>query len=287
MHENTIRICTIFFLFCFSVCFVIDYFFCILIGYAYQPCLIETQYEWQDGLVLGVDNVGSRDDDDGTFYFGGFTYDLGRTATHEVGHYLNLDHIWGDSATDSCSETDHVSDTPPSLEANYGCPDNSTNTCTATDPEKDKDLRDMYENYMDYTDDECMFIFTEEQVWRMRSVLSGDGCRREMYYSGAILETNQTLQPSSQRVTAGSIECNDGCVITEDFLDDGYCDCSECEDESDWTCDTCSSDGCPTTCGTWTECDGTGTSASDDAVMKTVSFSALTCFVVFWYALKN
>ena len=68
-----------------------------LLGYAYQPCLLGSVYEFIDGVVLSTENVGSTEyDTNNDFYFGypGF-YDLGRTGTHEVGHYLNLDHIWG------------------------------------------------------------------------------------------------------------------------------------------------------------------------------------------------
>ena len=178
----------------------------------------------------------------------------GRTGTHEVGHYFNLDHTWGDNLNNySCNATDYVSDTPSSYGPNYGCPLNTTNSCYQIDPEKGKDLRDMYENFMDYTDDKCMFIFTEEQVLRMRAVLSGSGCRRELYYQGVQLESNWTLQPSSQRTTGGTFSCNDGCPISEDFIDDYYCDCSECEDEANWTCDTCLG-GCPTDCYDYTYC---------------------------------
>ena len=181
-----------------------------------------------DGLVLGINNIGSyKDDINNDFYLPSSEYNEGRTASHEIGHYFNLDHIWGDDE-ESCTATDHVSDTPYSLKANYGCP-NYTNSCNSTgnytDPETGKDLPDMTENIMDYTNDKCLFIFTEEQVWRMRSVVSGDGCRREMYYAGAQLSNNMTFQPSSQRATQATLSCYDGCPITEDFLDDGYCDC--------------------------------------------------------------
>ena len=70
-------------------------------------------------------------------------FDLGRTATHEVGHYLNLRHIWGDGG---CSVDDFVSDTPASDAANYGCASNHSSCGTA----------DMVQNYMDYSDDSCM-----------------------------------------------------------------------------------------------------------------------------------
>ena len=88
-------------------------------------------------------------------------------------------------------------------------------------------------------------MFTEEQVWRMRAVLSGTGCRKELYYAGAILDANETFMPSSQRTTEAQYACNDGiCSIDASYVNDGSCDCSECDDEDDWTCDTCG--GCPT-----------------------------------------
>jgi hypothetical protein len=91
-------------------------------------------------------------------------YNLGRTATHEVGHYLNLRHIWGDATCGS----DLVDDTPTHNTANYGCPAaGHKSTCTGTPVE-------MTMNYMDYTDDACMFMFSKKQVDRMMAVfLSG------------------------------------------------------------------------------------------------------------------
>jgi hypothetical protein len=90
-------------------------------------------------------------------------FDLGRTATHEVGHYFNLRHIWGD--TEDCSGSDFVADTPNAAGPNYGEPTFPVVTC-ANGPNGD-----MFMNYMDYVDDTAMFLFTAQQVLRMRTAL--------------------------------------------------------------------------------------------------------------------
>jgi len=95
-------------------------------------------------------------------------YNLGRTATHEVGHYLNLRHIWGDGR---CNRDDFVSDTPTSDRPNYGCPSFPTTHCRSTD---------MTMNYMDYTDDACMYMFSEGQKVRMRTIFDAGGARESM-----------------------------------------------------------------------------------------------------------
>lgn len=94
-------------------------------------------------------------------------FNLGRTATHEVGHWLNLRHIWGDA---TCGN-DQVGDTPLHNAANYGCPDSvHLSTCTGTPVE-------MTMNYMDYTDDKCMYMFTEGQKSRINATFASDGGR--------------------------------------------------------------------------------------------------------------
>ncbi len=95
-------------------------------------------------------------------------YNLGRTATHEVGHYLNLRHIWGDGR---CNQDDFVLDTPSSDGANYGCPSYPTVNCKSTD---------MTMNYMDYTNDSCMYMFTDGQRNRMRALFTSGGARAAM-----------------------------------------------------------------------------------------------------------
>lgn len=97
-------------------------------------------------------------------------YDLGRTATHEVGHWLNLYHTWGDDGT-SCTGTDYCADTPNQADETYGCPSGSRVSCS------NGPNGDMYENYMDYTDDACMNIFTNDQVARMQALFAPGGTR--------------------------------------------------------------------------------------------------------------
>ncbi|MET0393972.1 MAG: zinc metalloprotease [Chitinophagaceae bacterium] len=94
-------------------------------------------------------------------------FNKGRTATHEVGHWLNLRHIWGDA---SCGN-DLVGDTPVHNTANYGCPAaGHKSTCSGQPVE-------MTMNYMDYTDDACMYMFTLGQESRMLAVFAVGGPR--------------------------------------------------------------------------------------------------------------
>lgn len=90
-------------------------------------------------------------------------YDLGRTVTHEVGHWFALYHIWGDDGT-SCSGSDLISDTPNQADENYGCPSGTNSSCSNSG--------DMSMNYMDYTDDACMYMFTKGQATKINSVLN-------------------------------------------------------------------------------------------------------------------
>jgi len=90
-------------------------------------------------------------------------FNLGRTATHEVGHYFNLRHIWGD--TEDCTGSDFVADTPNAAGPNYGTPSFPSVSC-GNGPNGD-----MFMNYMDYVDDAAMVLFTAQQVVRMRTAL--------------------------------------------------------------------------------------------------------------------
>lgn len=93
-------------------------------------------------------------------------FDRGRTTTHEVGHWLNLRHIWGDDG-DGCHGSDFVADTPNQSGPNLGCPTFPSVSCdNAPDG-------DMFVNYMDYADDACMAMFTTGQVARIDATLAG------------------------------------------------------------------------------------------------------------------
>ncbi|MEP7127262.1 MAG: M43 family zinc metalloprotease [Chitinophagales bacterium] len=96
-----------------------------------------------------------------------YPYNEGRTCTHEVGHWLGLSHIWGDDGG-TCSGSDNIDDTPNQSDANYGCPDYPlTDICSPLAPGV------MFMNYMDYTDDRCMYMFTKGQSAVMTASLNG------------------------------------------------------------------------------------------------------------------
>lgn len=143
-----------------------------LLGYAQFPesslagMATTAQNPLTDGVVANYTTFGSSD-----LVFGSFAqpYDKGRTMTHEVGHFLGLRHIWGDNsacpATNTVNDKDFVADTPAASTANYGCLP-GTNSCTGNPG------NDMIENYMDYSDDTCMNIFTTGQKARITTVLN-------------------------------------------------------------------------------------------------------------------
>ena len=101
---------------------------------------------------------------------------LGRTAVHEIGHYLGLRHIWGDAnplfGDDGCNLDDGITDTPNAADqAGYIC-DLNKNTCNNDDfGSNPEDLPDMVENYMDYSPDACLNMFTNGQINVMRNIL--------------------------------------------------------------------------------------------------------------------
>jgi hypothetical protein len=130
-------------------------------------------------------------------------FDLGRTATHEVGHWLNLRHIWGDGP---CSADDFVTDTPSSDAANYGCALGHV-SCSSTD---------MVQNYMDYSDDACMNLYTAGQKNRMRALFESGGYRA-------------SLLASSGCGTATAPTCNDGIQNGDETgVDCGGSNCAPC-----------------------------------------------------------
>lgn len=113
-----------------------------------------------DGVVLDYKYTGVT----GATYA---PYNKGRTGTHEVGHWLNLRHIWGDA---NCG-SDLVTDTPTQQTSNYGCPAFPHVTCS------NGANGDMFMNYMDYTDDACMYMFSAGQKARMQALFATGGAR--------------------------------------------------------------------------------------------------------------
>ena len=120
-----------------------------------------------DGVVLLTTSVGSTT----TPNPAGGVYNEGRTATHEVGHFLGLRHIWGDA---TCGN-DYCDDTPAASGPASGCP--TKTTCDG--------VQDMVENYMDYSYDDCMNVFTVDQKARMQAVLANSPRRGSLGNSTA------------------------------------------------------------------------------------------------------
>lgn len=118
----------------------------------------------KSGVVLHYKIVGKNNP------FAPANYKEGNTATHEVGHYLGLRHIWGDAnnpSTQGCNVDDGIFDTPNARDKNYSCNPN-LNSCI----DANNDQPDMTENYMDYALDGCAAMFTREQAFMMRYVIN-------------------------------------------------------------------------------------------------------------------
>ncbi len=133
-----------------------------------------------DGVVIDYRCFGTSDLVTSTNYFD--SYDKGRTSTHEIGHCFGLRHIWGD--TSSCtvnatdSQKDYCLDTPAQNTEHYDCA-SIYDTCTANAG------NDMTDNYMDYTNDTCMDIFTINQKARLTAVMNNSPRRSTLKTSNA------------------------------------------------------------------------------------------------------
>lgn len=156
-----------------------------LLGYAQFPGGAAST----DGVVFLYSSIGSVAQP-GT----ASPYNLGRTATHEVGHWLNLRHINGDG---NCA-SDLVNDTPTQSALNFGCPAYPHVTCS------NGPNGDMFMNYMDYTDDGCMNIFTAGQAARMQALFTTGGARVGLLTSqGCVPVTGGTCNVPSGLSTTG------------------------------------------------------------------------------------
>lgn len=124
-------------------------------------------------------------------------YNKGRTATHEIGHWLGLRHIWGDA---TCGN-DFCNDTPPQQTSNYSCPTHpyKVGTCSGNT------AGEMFMNYMDYVNDACMYMFTANQKARMDVVLQNSPRRGSLLTSNACgtAPLNANFTANNTTITAG------------------------------------------------------------------------------------
>lgn len=173
-----------------------------LLGWAQYPETnllegLEPPYDaTTDGVVITYNAFGSSTKDPSANLQSRF--DLGRTATHEIGHFFGLRHIWGDGG---CSVDDYVTDTPLAEDNYFSCPTvgASSTSCGS---------QDMFMNYMDYVDDDCMNIFSTGQKNRMVVVIENSPRRLS-------LTTSMALIPP---------DCEDLAIIKFTSPDAGICD---------------------------------------------------------------
>ncbi len=127
-------------------------------------------------------------------------FNLGRTGTHEVGHWLNLRHIWGDGG---CSVDDFVGDTPLSDAPNYGCANGHVSCSTV----------DMVQNYMDYSDDACMNLYTAGQRDRMQALFAAGGAKASFLNSGGCgASATPTCSDGIQNQGETGVDCGGPCA---------------------------------------------------------------------------
>jgi hypothetical protein len=186
------------------VCNITDY-----LGYAQFPVSdLQGLEEYQngnaltDGVVIAHTCFGSKDD--GNFDLEPF-YDKGRTTTHEVSHFFGLKHIWGDDGS-SCSGTDHVDDTPNQADYTSGCPSHPTTSCGGTVT--------MFQNFLDYTDDECMNLFTSGQMDRMSVVIENSPRRKTLLTSVGLNEPDPVPNDLGIRKIVSPSESECGLIVT-------------------------------------------------------------------------
>jgi hypothetical protein len=139
-----------------------------------------------DAVVIDYRSFGSKVKVEGLDLRAG--YDQGRSLSHETGHYLGLLHIWGDGG---CGASDYCDDTPDQDHPYTQCNPIDTVSCGS---------RDMYENFMDYTQDKCMNLFTNDQVARMHVVLENSPRRNSLLSSHALDQITGIAEATSEPV---------------------------------------------------------------------------------------
>jgi len=168
-----------------------------ILGYSYlpTPTFLGTV---RDGIVISHLKVGNQN-----------ASTLGRTLVHEMGHYLGLLHPWGNDEAD-CSEDDQISDTPAVFAPYYGCPVFPQFTCGTSD---------MFMNYMDYVNDNCMFMFTAGQKNIMHGIINNQ--RSKLIANNDAL-CNNTVSTSNSTIHEKAVDifpnpCTDQLFISLSF----------------------------------------------------------------------
>jgi hypothetical protein len=153
-----------------------------------------------DGVVVLYSSVGSTD----VPHPNGGVYAAGRTLTHEIGHWLGLRHIWGDG---NCNADDYCDDTPRASGSTSGCP--TKNSCNDLNYGASSDPNDMVENYMDYSYDLCMNIFTVDQKARMQAVLANSVRRASLLSSAKCANCDDNGGDNDGDGVCADVDCND------------------------------------------------------------------------------
>lgn len=163
-----------------------------ILGWAYLPSTGGLPNATLDGVVTASTTFG------GPGYGTNVPYHLGRTTTHEVGHYLGLRHVWGNGG---CGSDDNIADTPIQNSSNFGCPNHPSPSCN--------NGGDMFMNYMDYVNDNCMNAFTTGQGNRMHDILNSS--RSSLLNAAATVCNGAPPAPLAlQLVSQTDVTCNLG-----------------------------------------------------------------------------
>lgn len=193
-------------------------------------------------------------------------YNKGRTAVHEIGHWLGLRHIWGDgdgqTPSTSCL-TDYCLDTPPASADNGGAPTYPFNANSCTSPSGTNNTTangvngEMFMNFMDYTNDASMYMFTEDQRTRAQTAMANGTYRKFLGTHGLCATGSST--PATAAFTMTNSACNGSAVSV-----------------------TNNSTGNPTPTYTWSASPSTGVTFSPNAnaTAPTISFANTGSYVI-------